>query len=341
MKKDFEKKTVFIIAEIAQAHDGSLGILHSLIESSAKLGVDGVKFQVHIAKSESTISEPFRINFSYEDDTRFDYWERMEFTESQWKEIKEKCDNLNVEFMATPFSIAAVDLLERLKIKRYKIGSGDLNNLLLIDKIIKTGKEILLSTGMANNDEIEFVVNRIKNAGNKLTLFQCTSNYPTNADEVNLQVINDLRDKFNCKVGLSDHTGEIYAALGAVTLGAEAIEVHVTFSKDMFGPDSDSSLNFDQLNNLVKGIRFLEKARYGDYSTKIKKDFEKLKNTFGRSLYLKKDLKINEFITAEYMEAKKPADMGINASNYESLLGKKAIKDLRKGILLRAEDFYK
>ena len=124
-----------------------------------------IKFQVHIAEAESTLNEPFRINFSYEDKTRFDYWRRMQFTPNQWREIKQKCDQLNVEFMASAFSSEAVDLLEKLQIKRYKVGSGDLNNLLLIDKIIKTGKEILLSTGMANNQEIEFVIDRIKKAG--------------------------------------------------------------------------------------------------------------------------------------------------------------------------------
>tara|TARA_B100000073_G_scaffold341905_1_gene344066 strand:- start:22 stop:1044 length:1023 start_codon:yes stop_codon:yes gene_type:complete len=339
MVNDFEKKPVFIIAEIAQAHDGSLGILHSLIEASAKLGVDAVKFQVHIANAESTKHEPFRINFSYEDKTRFDYWKRMELSSSQWLQIKEKCNNLGVEFIATPFSSEAIDLLESLNVGKYKIGSGDLNNLLLIDRVIKTGKEVFISTGMANEDEIKFIVNRIKNSGNKLTLFQCTSKYPTNADEVNLEVINDFKQKFNCPIGLSDHSGEIYAALGAVALGADAVEVHVTFSKEMFGPDSKSSLNFDQLENLIKGIRFLEKARYGNLKTKANKDFEKLKQTFGRSLYLKRSLKKNEYISAEDLEAKKPADLGVNSSEYEKFLGKKALKNLSKGILLRIEDF--
>ena len=122
-------------------------------------------------------------------------------------------------------------------------------------------------------------------------------------------------------------------------MGADVIEVHVTFSKDMFGPDSMSSLNFEQLENLVKGIRFLEKARIGDFNTKVDKDFKKLKQTFGRSLYLKKDLKINQTINLEDIEAKKPADLGVNSSEYEKFLGKKALRNLDKGILLKFEDF--
>lgn len=334
-----KKKETFIIAEIGQAHDGSLGILHSLIESAAKAGVNGVKFQVHIANAESTHLEPFRINFSYEDKSRYDYWLRMEYTRCQWQQIKKKCDSLGVEFMATPFSTEAVDLLESLNIKRYKIGSGDFNNLLLIDKIIKTKKDILLSTGMANMNDLNAIVERIKNAGNKLTLFQCTSQYPTNPEEVYLQVINEYQNLYDCEVGLSDHSGNIYSSLGAVTLGASAIEIHVTFDQEMFGPDSKSSLNFNQLNQLVRGIRFLEKAREGGMSEKFSKNFEKMKKTFGRSLYLKKNLIKNQIITIEDMEAKKPAEVGIDPSDYEKLLGKKAIKDLNKGILLKFEDF--
>ena len=196
------KNKTTIIAEIGQAHDGSLGILHSLIEAAASAGVDAVKFQVHIADSESTLYEPFRINFSYEDKNRYEYWKRMEFTFQQWQDIKKKCEDLNLEFLATPFSNAAVDLLESLEVKRYKIGSGEFNNLLLIDKIIKTKKEILLSTGMSSIEEIEFIVERIKKAGNKLCIFQCTSSYPTNPSEICLGALPQLKERFRCSTGL-------------------------------------------------------------------------------------------------------------------------------------------
>ena len=128
----------FIIAEIGQAHDGSLGLLHSYIDAVSKTGVDAIKFQTHIAEAESSEFEPFRVKFSYEDDTRLDYWKRMEFTLDQWKQIKEHCDEVGLEFMSSPFSNAAVDLLEEVGVKRYKIGSGEVNNFLLLEKIAKT-----------------------------------------------------------------------------------------------------------------------------------------------------------------------------------------------------------
>ncbi|RZL16570.1 MAG: N-acetylneuraminate synthase, partial [Pedobacter sp.] len=149
------KTDVFIIAEIAQAHDGSLGIAHSYIDALADAGVDAVKFQTHIAEAESSIFEPFRVKFSYEDDTRFDYWKRMEFTEQQWAGLKEHCEARGVEFMSSPFSGAAVELLNRLGVKRFKVGSGEVNNLLLLHQIAQTGKEIILSSGMSNFSELD------------------------------------------------------------------------------------------------------------------------------------------------------------------------------------------
>ena len=145
----------FIIAEIAQAHDGSLGILHSYIDALATTGIDAIKFQTHIAEAESSIHEPFRVKFSYVDDTRFDYWKRMSFTLEQWQGIKKHCDEVGLEFMSSPFSLAAVELLEAVGIQRYKIGSGEVSNLLMLDRICRTGKPIILSSGMSSMDELD------------------------------------------------------------------------------------------------------------------------------------------------------------------------------------------
>ena len=333
------KNKTTIIAEIGQAHDGSLGILHSLIDAAASAGVDAVKFQVHIADSESTLHEPFRINFSYEDKNRFEYWKRMEFTFKQWQDIKKKCEDSNVEFLATPFSNAAVDLLEALEVRRYKIGSGEFNNLLLIDKIIKTKKEILFSTGMSTIEEIEIIVERIKKAGNKLCIFQCTSSYPTNPSEVCLGAIPQLKEKFNCNIGLSDHSGDIFACLGAVSLGATFVEVHITFSQKMFGPDSFSSLNIENLTKLVKGIRFIEEAKRGDLSNKNLRNYSHNRAIFGRSLYLNQNLKKNEKLNFDYLEAKKSGKIGISPIHYEKVLEKKAKRNLKKGSQIKFEDF--
>ena len=143
-------KKIEIIAEIGQAHEGSLGIAHSYIDALVDAGIKVIKFQTHIAEAESSIYEPFRINFSYEDKCRFDYWRRMEFSEEEWNGLKSHCDRLGVEFLSSPFSLQAVELLERLDVKRYKVGSGEITNKLLLKRIAETKKPIILSTGMSS-----------------------------------------------------------------------------------------------------------------------------------------------------------------------------------------------
>ena len=204
-------KGTFIIAEIAQAHDGSLGILHSYIDALSKTGIDAIKFQTHIAKSESSSEEPFRVNFSYVDQTRYDYWKRMEFTREQWIEIKKHCEDVGLEFMSTPFSVEAVDLLEEIGITRYKISSGDVENFLLLEKIAKTNKPILISSGMSSFSELDAAVDFLEKFGADISIFQCTSMYPTPAKKVGLNVIQELKNRYGKAVGLSDHTGSIFA----------------------------------------------------------------------------------------------------------------------------------
>ena len=159
-----KSKEIFVIAEIAQAHDGSLGLLHSFIDAVAQTGVNAIKFQTHVADAESSMHEPFRVNFSYEDKTRFDYWKRMEFTLDQWKDIKSHCDEVGLEFMSSPFSNAAVDLLEEVGVERYKVGSGEVNNFLLLEKIVRTKKPLIISSGMSSYKEldetIEFLIKK-------------------------------------------------------------------------------------------------------------------------------------------------------------------------------------
>ena len=197
--------STFIIAEIAQAHEGSLGIAHSYIDALANTGVNAVKFQTHIADAESSEHENFRINFSYEDVTRFDYWKRMEFTIEQWDGLKKHCDDLGLEFISSPFSCAAVDLLEKIGVNKYKIGSGETSNFLMLQKIAETGKDILLSSGMSSFSEIDETLNFLKPFKNNIALFQCTTEYPTSPDTWGLNVITEMKSKYQLPIGFSDH----------------------------------------------------------------------------------------------------------------------------------------
>ena len=337
---DYKNKGItFIIAEIGQAHDGSLGLLHSLIEGAAKTGVDAVKFQVHIADAESSLLEPFRIKFSYQDQNRYEYWKRMELSEKDWIKIKKRCDDLGVEFLATPFSLAAVDLLETIGVKRYKIGSGDASNKLLLKKIVKTKKEIIISTGLGTLAELRTSTSFLNNEGLPYTILQCTTKYPTNSDEIGLEWLKILEKNFNCPVGLSDHSGTIFSSLGAVTLGAAVIEAHITFDKRMFGPDSRASLNLDEFSTMVEGIRFLEIARGRGLDKEQIGNKEELRRIFGRAIACNKKLSPGHVITFEDLETKKPADAGISVNNYEEVIGKKLKNKKNAWEFLVHEDF--
>ena len=334
--KEYQKQNkTFIIAEIAQAHDGSVGILHSLLVAAAATGVDAVKFQVHIAHAESSALEPFRIPFSYVDSNRYDYWRRMELPEEQWVKLKHRCDQLGVEFLATPFSNAAVDLLEKLGVTRYKIGSGDANNPLLLDKIARTKKEIILSNGLCTLDELDLSVRQLKDAKCPIALLQCTTKYPTAAEDVGLEWLAKLEARYQCPVGLSDHSGLIYPGLGAVSLGATVVETHITFDRRMFGPDAPASLTIDEFSQLVEGIRFLEKARGAGPTKQEKTGRGELRRMFGKALAVNRDMQAGEVITFDDLEGKKPIDGGISVFELNNVVGH------RLSIAKNAWDFLK
>jgi N,N'-diacetyllegionaminate synthase len=329
---------VFIIAEIGQAHDGSLGIAHSYIDALKYTGVDAVKFQVHIAEAESSRYELFRVNFSYEDETRYDYWKRMEFTPSQWKGLKEHCDKVGLEFLASPFSITAVDLLEDLNVKRYKIGSGEVTNFLLLQRIASTGKPIIVSSGMSAVKELDEVIDFLKSYPNALSLLQCTTAYPTAPEDWGLNVIGLFRERFGLDVGFSDHSGDVFACLAAAALGAAVLEFHVVFDKRMFGPDAKASLTIEQTKELVRGVREIERAIYSPVSKTDDSSYTELKTMFGKSLCVNKPLSPGHIITLGDLESKKPAGYGISAKNYSQTLGKILRRKLAVYEFLNFED---
>lgn len=333
------RSRTFIIAEVGQAHEGSLGILHSYIDAVATTGVDAIKFQTHIAEAESSIHEPFRVKFSYEDETRFDYWKRMSFTKEQWLGIKKHCDEVGLEFMSSPFSQAAVSLLEEVGVKRYKIGSGEVNNFLMLEKIAKTGKPIILSSGMSSLKELDRSVEFIQGFGNDLTILQCTTSYPTPPERIGLNVISQLIERYpNATIGLSEHTSKIYTGIAAVAIGAKVLEFHVVFDKRMFGPDATSSLTIDETKQMVEGIRFIETALNHPIDKSDNSPYLGLKRIFEKSLAVNRNFEKGEAIQFEDLEAKKPANYGIAASRFREVIGKKVNKKLSKYDFLRAED---
>ena len=329
---------MFLIAEVGQAHEGSLGIAHSYIDALAKTGVDAVKFQMHIAEAESSIHEPFRVKFSTHDKSRFDYWKRMEFAANQWQELKNHCDEVGVEFMASPFSSAAVDLLEQLGVKRYKVGSGEVNNFLLLQKIAATKKPLILSSGMSSFAELDKTVAFLKNLNVDFSILQCTTSYPTRPEKYGLNVIKELQDRYGIKVGYSDHSARVETCIAAMALGAEILEFHAVFDRQMFGPDASSSLEIEEIKELVAAVKNISLAQQYPVDKADNSEFAELKNIFEKSLAVNKDLPAGHILTFEDLESKKPKGYGMEASKFQQVIGKTLKTDLEQWDFLKKGD---
>lgn len=328
-----------IIAEIGQAHDGSLGLAHSYIDAVAKTGCSAIKFQTHIAEAESSKYEPFRVKFSKQDTSRFDYWKRMEFSLDEWKGLKDHCDKVAIEFMSSPFSNAAVDLLEEVGVKRYKVGSGEVNNFVLLDKIAKTGKSIIISSGMSSIEELDKTVAFLKERNVVYSILQCTTCYPTAPEQYGLNVIQEFKERYQVPIGFSDHSSSMEACIAATTLGAEILEFHVVFDKEMFGPDTKSSLTMQETTQLVKAVNNIAVALQHPINKSDNSNYLELKSIFEKSLAVNRNLPRGHCITFEDLETKKPKGYGIPANEYESIIGKKLTSSLNKFDFLNYSDF--
>ena len=328
----------YLIAEIAQAHDGSLGILHSYIDAVAKTGVQAIKFQMHIAEAESSIHEPFRVIFSKEDATRYDYWKRMEFTLEQWKKIKKHCDEVGLDFICSPFSNLAVDWLEQIGAHTYKIGSGEVNNFLLLEKIAQTGKPLLISSGMSSFKELDQTVTFLKQRKVDFSILQCTTAYPTKPEQYGLNVIAELKTKYNVPIGFSDHSAKISTGIAAVALGAEILEFHVVFHRSLFGPDAIASITIEETKQLVDAVNEIYIANSNPIDKNTNEGFGQLKAIFEKSLAINKDLLIGHVITFEDLESKKPKGFGISAEEFNEVIGKKLKTNKYKWDFLNEDD---
>jgi len=329
----------FIIAEIGQAHDGSLGTAHAYIDAVAKTGVDAVKFQTHIAQAESTPAEKFRVNVFPQDATRFDYWRRMEFTPEQWAGLAEHARDRNLLFLSTPFSLEAVDLLERIRVPAWKVGSGDTSNFLLLERVAATKLPLLLSSGMSSWEEMDASIAWVKRFGSDFALMQCTTSYPCPPDKLGLNVLNEIQARYGCVTGLSDHSGTVFASLAAIPLGASIIEVHATFSRDCFGPDVSSSVTIGELAELVRGVRFIDQA----LRNPISKDFEaqereQVKLLFGRSLVAARPLLRDQPLRREDFAFRKPGT-GISANRLDEFIGRVLINSVGENHFFSESDF--
>jgi N,N'-diacetyllegionaminate synthase len=327
-----------IVGEVAQSHDGSLGLAHAFIDAIARAGADAVKFQTHIAACESTADEPWRVKFSQQDASRYDYWKRMEFTPEQWAGLAAHARERGLLFLSSPFSGEAVELLERLGMPAWKIGSGEVSNIRLMQAVLDTGKPVLLSSGMSDFAELDRAVARVRARRAPLALFQCTSAYPCPPEKVGLNVLEVLRARYGTPVGLSDHSGTIYPALAAAALRANLLELHVAFSRDMFGPDVPSSVTSAELGQVVEGVRFIEKVLAHPVDKQaVLPEMAVLRSTFMRSIVARMPLKAGTVLAESDLTVKKPGT-GMPAERLPEVVGRRLRKDLAADEQLRESD---
>lgn len=325
-----------VIAEVGSVHDGSFGNALKLIEAAAGCGVDAVKFQTHIPEAETQPDAPMPPYFKGE--PRYEYFKRTGFSFDQWMEIKECCDQNGVTFLSSPFSEEAVQLLEKVGVTRYKIPSGEVTNLPMLEVIARTGKPVLLSSGMSSWEELDRAVAVIREHHNQLTVMQCTTAYPCPYESVGLNVMLEMAERYHLPVGLSDHTLTNYASFAAVSLGASVIEKHFTFSRQMYGSDAAHSLEPGELKDLVDGIRAIEIVLRSKVDKADVQPFQGMKDIFEKSLVAVQDIPTGSRLSRDLVGIKKPGT-GISAARLGEFLGRRLRRDVKSGQMFAEEDF--
>jgi N-acetylneuraminate synthase len=329
----------FLIAEIAQAHDGSLGMAHAMIDAAADSGVDAVKFQTHFAAAESTLDEPFRVRGSGQDESRYAYWKRMEFSPDQWRKLAAHAGQRNLIFLSSAFSEEAMSLLADIGMPAWKIASGELGSDSMLKAMMATGRPFIVSTGMSGWGEIGSLVSTLGEANCEFAILQCTSRYPTPLEDVGLNVLGELRSRFSCPVGLSDHSGQVFPAIAALNMGASIIEFHLALDRRMYGFDVSSSLTPTEIKLIAQARdAFKVMTRNPVDKDKMADELAPMRAMFGRSVALKQDLPRGTKLDRHLLAGKKPGG-GIPLAEIDSIVGQTLIRDVSADRLLKREDF--
>lgn len=327
-----EKRPAVIIAEVACEHRGNMDSAKRLIKATKDAGADIVKFQLHVPKEEMVSGSIKFWAGSMDDVLKEVNFEKLE----QHKELKDYCEEIGIQYLCTPFCNGAVDILEKIGIDAYKIGSGELTNFPMIKHVAGKRKPIIISTGMSTLEEISDTVKILEENEADFILMHCLSEYPAKYEHLNLGMMPILKKKFNVLTGYSDHTNDIYAAIAAIALGAKVIEKHFTI-RDLHGPDDLVSLDPPQFREMANAIRKVESALGS--SKQIYDDEKKVRNWAHHSIVSKIDILAGTKFTEEILSVKRPGT-GIESKYLYSdmLIGKKAKRDLSKDTILQWED---
>ena len=326
-----KKPKTLIIAEVGPNHNGSLKLAYKYIDVCKKIGADVVKFQtsvphLHISKYAEMAKYQIR-NCNYKS-SQLKMAEKISLPLKDFIKLKKYCSKKKIDFLSTPFDFKSIELLNSIKLKCFKIPSGEITNLPYLRKIGKFNKKIIISTGMSNVKEIEKAIQVLIKSGtkkNKISILHCNTEYPTPFEDVNLKAMKSLRKKFKCPVGYSDHTVGIEIPIAAVALGASIIEKHITLNKNMKGPDHKASIEPKDFEKMINGIRIIEKS----LGSSIKKpSSSEIKNISiaRKSIVAARKIKKGEIFTSKNLTVKRPGT-GLSPMLWDKILGKVSPKD--------------
>lgn len=336
-----EGEPCFIIAEAGVNHNGDIKLAKKLIEVAKKAGADAVKFQTFKAES-IVVKDAQKAEYQKEttgEGSQYEMIKSLELSKEEFGELAEYARKKDIMFLSSPFDKESVDLLHELDVPAFKIGSGEITNFPLLRYVAKKGKPIILSTGMATLGEVEEALNVIRSEGvEDVILLHCVSNYPAKIEEINLRAMRTLKCAFKLPVGFSDHTLGITVPIAAVALGACVIEKHFTLDRNLPGPDHRASLKPNELKEMVKAIREVERA-LGDGIKRPTADEEEVKKVVRRSIVAKVDIPEGVIIMEDMLDIKRPG-IGIEPKYMKTIIDRKARKEIKKDELITIDKIF-
>ncbi len=323
---------IFIIAEAGDNHNGNLELAFQLVDKAAQAGADCVKFQTFVTEeviSKRAEKAEYQKESTGADESQYEMVKKLELTFDNFRQLQQYAKEKGLMFLSTPFDIPSVDFLNSIDIPCFKIPSGEITNLPYLIRIAQTGRDIILSTGMAEIEEIEAAVKALReNGAGEISLLHCNTEYPTPMEDVNLRAMLTLKEKFSVRVGYSDHTKGIEVPIAAAAMGAEIIEKHFTLDHNMEGPDHKASLEPDELKAMVEGIRNIEKALGNGIKTASRSE-KKNMDIARKSIVARRKIAKGETLTEDNLAVKRPGN-GISPMKWYEILGTKAVRDFEE-----------
>jgi N-acetylneuraminate synthase/N,N'-diacetyllegionaminate synthase len=326
----------FIIAEAGVNHNGDLEVAKQLIDVAINAGADAVKFQTFRADAIASPDAPkanYQLATTDVTESQLELLRRLELSKEAHYELNNYCQGRDIIFLSTPFDESAADMLSELGVPAFKISSGDLTNAPLLEHVAAKGKPVILSTGMANLDEVAAAVSVLREAGcDELALLHCVTNYPAAVSDVNLRAVTTMAHEFRVPVGYSDHTDGIEVAIAAVALGACIIEKHFTLDRSLPGPDHKASLEPNELRALVSGIRNVEAALGDGRKVPTVGELETAR-VARRSLFAAQTIAAGSVVTRDMVSMKRPGT-GISPVLLKKIVGHRTLVDVTEGQML-------